>query len=57
MALTPQGELKVFAPGDTEYRELASYKVADSDTYAYPVPAGSGIYVKDQESVILWSTK
>jgi len=54
LALTPQGDLVVFAPGDKEYKPLASYKVG-TDTYAYPIPAGNGIYVKDKESVTLWT--
>ncbi len=57
MALTPQAELLVFQPSDKEYKELAKYKVADSETYAYPVPSGNRIYVKDQNSVILWQVK
>ncbi len=54
-ALTTQGKLMVFEPSDKEYKEVASYKVAENDTYAHPVLAGSGIYVKDQDSVALWS--
>jgi outer membrane protein assembly factor BamB len=55
MALVPQGELTVFEPGDKEFKKLASYKVAGTDTYAYPVVSGNGIYVKDQDSVTLWT--
>lgn len=54
VALTPQGKLTVFEPSDKEYKELASYKVADNETYAQPVLAGNGIYIKDQDSVALW---
>jgi hypothetical protein len=31
--------------------------VAESGTYAYPVLAGKGIYVKDQESLTLWTVE
>jgi outer membrane protein assembly factor BamB len=55
MALIPQGELTVFAPGDQEFKKLAGYKVASTDTYAYPVVSGNRIYVKDQDSVTLWT--
>jgi outer membrane protein assembly factor BamB len=55
LALTPPGELVVFEPSDKEYRKLASYKVATTDTYAHPVAAGNRIYVKDQNSVTLWT--
>lgn len=54
-ALTPAGQLTVFEPTDKSFKELASYKVADSETYAYPVIAGSRIYIKDKDSVTLWS--
>lgn len=55
MALTVPGELTVFTPSDKEYKKVTSYKVATTDTYACPVPAAKGIYVKDQDSVALWS--
>jgi outer membrane protein assembly factor BamB len=57
LALTPAGELIVFEPGAKEFKQLASYKVADSGTYAYPVPAAKGVYTKDQEAVTLWSVE
>ena len=55
LGLTPSSQLIVFQPGEKEYKQIASYKVAESETYAYPVPAGNGIYVKDQEAVVLWT--
>jgi hypothetical protein len=55
MALTPAAELVVFAPSDQEFKELARYKVSATPTYAYPVPAAGGVYVKDQETVALWT--
>ncbi len=57
MALSPAGELVVFKPSGEAYHELARYKVADGGTYAYPIPSGNGIYVKDQDSVTLWTVK
>jgi outer membrane protein assembly factor BamB len=55
LALTPQGELTVFDPSDKEYKKQTSYKVAPSDTYAYPVPAGKGIFVKETDAVSFWA--
>lgn len=55
MALTPATELVVFAPDASAFKELARVKVADSPTHAYPVPSGNRIFVKDQDSVILWT--
>lgn len=54
IALGPSAQLIVFEPG-REYKELATYKVADSATYAYPVLSGNRIIVADQDSVILWT--
>jgi outer membrane protein assembly factor BamB len=54
IALTPQRELTVIEPSDKEFKKLASYKVCDSDTYAYPIVAGDRIFVKDQDSLTLW---
>jgi hypothetical protein len=54
-ALTPKGELAVFEPSDKEYKKVASYKVADSETYAYPVAAGKGMFVKEKDSLSFWN--
>lgn len=54
-ALSSQSNLVVFEPVEEEYKELASYKVADTEIYAYPIIAGNRIYIKDQESLTLWT--
>ena len=56
LALTPQGDLVVFEPSDKEYKKLAGYKVG-SDTYAYPIAAGKGVYAKDKEAVTFWAVE
>jgi outer membrane protein assembly factor BamB len=56
LALTPQGDLVAFEPSDKEYKKLASYKVG-SDTYAYPIAAGKGLYAKDKEAVTYWAVE
>jgi outer membrane protein assembly factor BamB len=55
LALTPNSELIVFQPSDKEFKELARYKVADSPTYAYPVVSGRRVFIKDQDSLVLWT--
>jgi outer membrane protein assembly factor BamB len=55
LALTPSAQLIVYEPSDKEFKQLASYKVADGDTYAYPIVAGNRVFVKDRDSVILWT--
>ena len=57
VALTPTSELIVFEPSDKEFKQLASYKVAESQTYAYPVASGNRIFVKDQDAVTLWTVE
>ncbi|HRT08677.1 MAG TPA: PQQ-binding-like beta-propeller repeat protein [Candidatus Paceibacterota bacterium] len=54
LALTPQGEMVVFEPTGKEFKKLAGYKVG-TDTYAYPIPASGGIYIKDKDSLALLS--
>ena len=51
----PVGNLIAFEPSDKEFKQLASYKVAEGDTTAYPVLAGNQIFVKDRDSVTLWT--
>lgn len=55
LALTPKSQLIAFEPSDKAYSELASIKVADTQTYAYPVIAGHRVFIKDGDSLILWT--
>lgn len=55
LALTPKAQLLVYEASDTEYKELTRYKVSENATYAYPVVAGNRVFIKDQDSVILWT--
>ncbi len=55
LALTPNAQLMIFEPGDKEYKQIASYKISDNETYAYPVAAGNQIFVKDKDTVTLWT--
>ena len=54
-ALTPAAQLVVLEPSATEFKQVASYKVADDGTYAYPVVSGNRIYIKDKDSLTLWT--
>jgi len=53
--LTPMAELIAFEPSDKGYKDFATYKVADTDTYAYPVVSGNRVYIKDLNSLTLWT--
>jgi hypothetical protein len=55
IALTPASQLVVFEPNDKAYKQLATYKVADSSTHAYPVLSGNRIFIKDRDSLTLWT--
>jgi outer membrane protein assembly factor BamB len=55
MALPEKTEFVVFKPGEKQFAEVASLKVAESPTYASPVLTGKGMYIKDQESLTLWA--
>ena len=54
ITLTPNSELIFFQPQGKEFKQVASYKLGEPGTYAYPVVAGSRVYVKDKDSVTLW---
>jgi outer membrane protein assembly factor BamB len=55
LALTPNGQLTVYAPDGSSFQKLASYKVAEGGTYAYPIASGNRIYIKDRNAVTLWT--
>ncbi|MGO9199369.1 MAG: PQQ-binding-like beta-propeller repeat protein [Limisphaerales bacterium] len=53
--LTPAGNLVAFEPSDKDFKQVATYKVAEGDTTAYPILTGNQIFVKDKDSVTLWT--
>ncbi len=55
LGLTATAQLTVFQPSAEAYTELARFKVSDRQTYAYPVVAGNRLFIKDQDSVTLWT--
>ena len=55
MALTLNGELSVYEPSDKQYTELARYKVGEPEIWAHPIVAGKRIFVRDKDSVTLWT--
>jgi outer membrane protein assembly factor BamB len=57
LALPSDSGLIVFKPDGKAYGEIARYKVAETATYAHPVIAGNRIFVKDQESVAMWTVE
>ncbi|MBW8884542.1 MAG: PQQ-binding-like beta-propeller repeat protein, partial [Planctomycetia bacterium] len=57
VALTAAAQLVVFQPSATEFKQIASYKVADGGTFAHPVLSGNRIYIKDKDRVTLWTVE
>jgi outer membrane protein assembly factor BamB len=55
LALAGNAELAAFKPSDKDYSELARIKVATTEMWAHPVVAGKRVYVRDLESVALWT--
>ncbi|HEX4795402.1 MAG TPA: PQQ-binding-like beta-propeller repeat protein, partial [Humisphaera sp.] len=53
--LTQKAELTAFEPSDKGFKELAKYKLSNTETYAYPVISGKQVFVKDKDSVIAFS--
>ena len=55
LLLSSDSNLVVFKPDKDEFKEVAKYKVADTPTWAMPIIDGKRIYVKDADSLILWT--
>jgi len=55
MALPNNSELIIFKPDGKHYSEIKRYKVAETETYAHPVISGNRLFVKDQQSLALWT--
>jgi outer membrane protein assembly factor BamB len=55
LALSSDSNLIAFKPDGKEYSEMAKYKVADTPTWAMPIVTGNRVYVKDRDSLILWT--
>jgi outer membrane protein assembly factor BamB len=54
-ALTTAGALIAFKAGDKQFDELARYHVAESATWAHPAFLSSGILVRDEAQLSLWT--
>jgi outer membrane protein assembly factor BamB len=55
VALINDGELQIIAASRDRFEKVASYRVAESSTWAPPVLLASGILVKDSQTLTLWS--
>jgi outer membrane protein assembly factor BamB len=53
--LVENGTLTVFKADPAAFSQLASYKVASKNVYAYPIVSGKNIVVRDVDSVALYT--
>lgn len=56
LLLRGDGNLLVLPADGRSFAPLRRYHVADSATYAYPVPTGRGILVRDESGLALYGT-
>ena len=57
LGITPDSGLVVIEPSAKAYNELARIKVADSQVFAHLVVAGNRLFVKDRDSVALFTVE
>jgi outer membrane protein assembly factor BamB len=55
LTLTDGAELAVRSTNGSELETLRTYSVAESPTWAHPVPTTAGILIKDKMTLTLWS--
>ena len=53
--LKTDAELVIARPNTASFEVLRRYTVADSATWAHPVIDGDRVFVKDADSLILWT--
>ena len=55
LTLKDDGELIVAKPSGSKFEQLRRYKVADSATWAHPLPVPGGLVIKDVSTLAFWS--
>jgi outer membrane protein assembly factor BamB len=55
LVLTTGGELLVLDAAAERFAPVKRYTVAESPTWAHPIPTAAGILVKDESHLTLWS--
>ena len=55
MATTTEGELVIARSDAVKFDVIKRYTVAETPIWAYPVPAGRGVLIKDAEKVAYWT--
>ena len=57
LALSSTSNLVVFKPETDNFKQIALIKVAETPIYAHPLLSGNKIYIKDEESLILYNVE
>ncbi|OWK35837.1 PQQ-like beta-propeller repeat protein [Fimbriiglobus ruber] len=57
VATSSDSSMVAFKPSDKELTEVAKYKVSTSPVWSDPILAGSRVFVKDKDAVILWTVE
>ena len=55
LGLTSDSELVVFEPNKTAFTQLAASKLATTPIWCLPIIAGNRVFVKDRDSLTLWT--
>jgi outer membrane protein assembly factor BamB len=55
ITVSSTSNMMVYTPDGTAYNQLAKIKVAETPVYAHPVLTENRIYIKDEDSVILYT--
>ena len=56
LVMQGDGTLLVLPPGASSFAPVRRYRVADSATYAHPVPTPAGLLIKDEGGLALYAT-
>lgn len=54
IGLPSTANLLIFKPDSKAYTEVAKYKVSETPIYAFPIVAGSNVYIKDAGNLIMY---
>jgi outer membrane protein assembly factor BamB len=55
LAITMNGDFVAFKSSQSEYKELARMKVTNTELWAHPLVADNRIYIRDGETMSLWT--
>jgi outer membrane protein assembly factor BamB len=55
LCVTRNSELAVLEPGGKALQEVAKLKVGDSEVWSCPIFSGKRVYIKDKDSLTLWT--